>query len=162
MQELRWSTARQMVRLSNGDIPHHKQHAQFMNGGWSGGQESICSSHFREFKSSLVQEFELFQNFMKFVILGFCNHCLGTVNQSSGGEKNGIVYSLVCIFVIIIIISISSSITSISIWCLIELSLSLPMSFPFCPFLLCISLQGKERGEQAAVWCLVGGFWVKL
>jgi len=71
-------------------------------------------------------------------------------NQSSGGEKNCIAYSLFCIFIIIIIIIIiiSSSII-ISLYCHVKLSLSQFMSFPFCPFLLPIPLGGKGRGERA-------------
>jgi len=54
--------ARQTDRLANGNIPYHGCHAQFRNGGWPGAGSSY---HFREFESSLVQEFKLFLEFHK-------------------------------------------------------------------------------------------------
>jgi len=64
-------------------------------------------------------------------------------NQSSGGEKNCIVYSLFCIFVFIIIIII----------------IIIPF---FVVFLNCLYLNRLGGwGQQAAVWCLVAGCWVK-
>jgi len=67
-------------KLAHGNIPHHGCNTPFMNGGWLGGQKALCSS--------LGQEFELsFQ----------------AANRPSGGEKNSIVYSLLCILIIIIV-----------------------------------------------------------
>jgi len=37
---------------------------------WFWGQEAICSSHFNKFKSSLVQEFKLFQEFSEILDFG--------------------------------------------------------------------------------------------
>ena len=48
MQEVGGSLARQIAKLDNGNIPYHKHHAQFMNGGWPGG-ESYWLSLFHEF-----------------------------------------------------------------------------------------------------------------
>ena len=58
--------------------------------------------------------------------------------------ENCIVYSLFCILLLIIIISSSISLSFTVLLNCLYLN-------PFCPFLLPISLGGKERGEQAAV-----------
>jgi len=39
VQKLRMSIARQLAKLAYGNIPYHRQHAQFMNGGWPGSRE---------------------------------------------------------------------------------------------------------------------------
>ena len=65
MQELGGSTARQIAKLVNGNVPYHRCHAQFRNGGWPGGG-IIFYSLFCEFKSSLVWEFDLFLEFSVF------------------------------------------------------------------------------------------------
>ena len=66
MQELGGSTARRIAKLANGYNPYHRHHTQLMNGG---GQEALCSSHFCEFESSLVLEFEFFQEIQDFGVL---------------------------------------------------------------------------------------------
>jgi len=38
VQELGGSTAWQIARLANGNVPYHRWHAQFMNGGCLGGR----------------------------------------------------------------------------------------------------------------------------
>jgi len=57
------------TQLASGNIPYHGRHAQFMSGGWLGGRNSLLILFFEslvwEFKSSLVQEFGLFQEFHK-------------------------------------------------------------------------------------------------
>ena len=75
-------------------------------------------SHFCEFESSFLQEFELFWEYglfgkfheirkiPKFAVLQSLLWGL-ILNWSSGGKKNCIVYTLFCIFIIIINISIS-------------------------------------------------------
>jgi len=81
----------------------------------------IVLSRFHEIESSLGQEFELFREFSLFWEFyeihencdfpGSASAPQGlAVNQSSGGEKNCVVYSLFYIFMIIIIIVSSSSI----------------------------------------------------
>ena len=77
----------------------------------------MSSYYCREFKSSLVRDFELlrafslFVNFTKSMWLGFCDRCLGTDCKSViGWREKCIVFSLFCIFIIIvssIIINIS-------------------------------------------------------
>jgi len=64
MQELGGSTDRQTAELANGNIPYHGCHAHFMNGVGLGGQEAVSFLVFWQFESSLVQEFELFQEFI--------------------------------------------------------------------------------------------------
>jgi len=70
---------------------------------------------FLEFNSSLVQEFKFFFSLGFRSFSGFWHFAITawelSVNQSSSGEKNCVVYSLFCIFIIIIgiIITISSS-----------------------------------------------------
>jgi len=121
------------AELANGNIPYHKHHSQFINGGWLGsGSYWLFLVSMSFFESSHGQEFELFYFFQ-------------AANWSLSGEKK-IVYRLFCIFIIIIVI-ISNGSTLLS----YSASLSQPMSFPFCPFLLIIQLEGKERSEQAAV-----------
>jgi len=55
---------RSYPKPSNGNTPYLRHHAQFMNG-IVRGQEALSSSHFHEFKSSLVLKFELFSGFSK-------------------------------------------------------------------------------------------------
>jgi len=83
-------------------------------------------------------------------------------NWSLGGEKSCIVCSLVCIFIIIIIVFIIIGCISSYFVVLLNCLCLNPQVFPFCPFLLPVLLEGKGRGEQAAVWCLAGGCWIKL
>jgi len=63
-------------KLASGNVPYHRCHAQFKNGGWLKGRRHLCASSFHERESSLVWEFILFLG--KFRIAGFCDHCLGT------------------------------------------------------------------------------------
>jgi len=62
------SRARQIVKLANGNIPYHGSHAEFIDRGWPGGEESGFSV-FCEFESSLVWEFELFWECNDFGVL---------------------------------------------------------------------------------------------
>jgi len=114
----------------------------------------IGSSHFHELESSLGWEVKLFWEFSKihnFQVQGSVIAAWGlAVNRLSAGEKNYIVYSLVCIFIIIIIIIASNSrsisiISSISFVVLLNCLLSQLTSFTFCPFLLPIPL-GRAGG----------------
>jgi len=76
VQELGGSTARETAKLANGNIPHHRRPAQFMNGDWLGDRNLfvvVFPPLLSEFKFSLVQELELFQEFS---LLGeFCEIC---------------------------------------------------------------------------------------
>ena len=85
------------------------------------GEQGYFVSRFSKFKTSIVQKFKLFwdfggffrslANFSKIWVQGSVIAAWGlAANQSLGGEKNCIVYSLFCI--IIIIISSRSSISS--------------------------------------------------
>jgi len=47
-------------KLASGNIPHHRRCAQCMNGGWPRSRDLPL---FHEFKSSLVEKFELLQEF---------------------------------------------------------------------------------------------------
>jgi len=57
-------------KLASGNIPYHRCHAQFINGGWLRGRNPFLSL-FCGFKSTFVQEFKLcwefdiFQDFCK-------------------------------------------------------------------------------------------------
>ena len=42
MQKLGQSIARQLAKLANGDIPYHRSHDQYMNGGWLGGTKETA------------------------------------------------------------------------------------------------------------------------
>jgi len=121
-------------------MPYRKHHAQFMNESWPGGEGYWLYG---------------FPGILNPLLDGSL-HIFWAVIQSLGGEKNCIIYSFVCIFIIII------TIISIYFVVLFNCLLSQTMSFPFCPFLLPILLEGKGRDQQAAVWCLVAGCWVKL
>ena len=81
VQELGGSIARQIVKLANRNIPYHRSHAQFINGGrprgrnpsallFSVGLNPLLFGNLN-FSGSLV----FFVNFMKFAISGFCNCC---------------------------------------------------------------------------------------
>jgi len=74
-----------------------------------GGQEALYASHFHEYESSLVWEFNLFCEILK--NLGVWRSTVAAeglaADQSSGGEKNGTLYSFFYIFIIITIISSS-------------------------------------------------------
>jgi len=70
-------------KLTIGNIPYHGHHAEFMNGHWLGGQESVLHISMSlnpllagssNFSRSLV----FFGSFMKFVISRFCDRCSGT------------------------------------------------------------------------------------
>jgi len=84
-------------------------------------------------------------------------------NRSLSGEKNCVVYSLFCIFVIIIVIIITI-ISSVSIYFSVVLNCVYlnPWVFPFLHFSSLSCWGGKERGELAAVWCLLASCQVKL
>jgi len=61
VQELGGSGTRQVAQAGQGNIPHHRCHAQFINWSQPGGQESFYFySIFHEFKSSLGWEFKFF------------------------------------------------------------------------------------------------------
>ena len=71
MQELGGSTTRQTTKLANGNVPYHKHHAQFMNGGWpGGGKRSFCLI------SMTLNP-----------LLAVSSNFFGAENQSSGSEK---------------------------------------------------------------------------
>jgi len=70
-----------------------------------------------------------------------------TVNQSPGGKKKSVVYSLFCIF--IIIISVSVSIYFVALLNCLNLN---PRVSPFVHF-SSPPCWGKGRGEREAVWC---------
>jgi len=126
------SGAGQPARAGRGHGPYHGRHAQFVNGGWLEGQES-CLSRFQEFKSSLVWQFKLFQEFVFFQ--EFCKILKNSQVWLQTGhrivKKNCIVYGLFCISVIIIVILIISSSINISFVVLLN-SLDLnPLVLPF-------------------------------
>jgi len=58
MQELGGSTPRQTAKMTNGNIPYHRCHAQFVNGDWPGGRRLLFFSCFHEFKPSFIWEFK--------------------------------------------------------------------------------------------------------
>jgi len=66
VQEPRGSAARQIAKLPNGNIPYDRGRSQFMKEGWS-GLGSYLLSHFPEFKSSLIQKFEVFLGVWSFL-----------------------------------------------------------------------------------------------
>jgi len=80
-------------KLANGNIPYHRQHAQFMYGGWLGGSRAgISSTVLCEFESSLFWEFGLFGEFCEIRknpwVWGSVIAARGlTANWSLGGEK---------------------------------------------------------------------------
>jgi len=113
VQELGESIAGQIARLSSGNTPCHKCHAQFMNGV---GQGTGSYWLFGFFSGS--------------------SNLFWALNQSSGGQKNCIVYSLFCIVVIIIviIITISSIISTISFVALLNCLYLNPRVSPFVCF----------------------------
>jgi len=84
----------------------------------TGQGAGIGSSHFHELESSLGREVKLFCEFSKIHNFRVPGSAIAAwvlaVNRSSGGKKNLIVYSLVCIFIIIIIAISSRSINIIS------------------------------------------------
>jgi len=65
VQELGGSTAKQTARLDNENIPYHKCHTQFINGGVE-GEKAISFLVFWEFESSVVRKFKLFEEFRLF------------------------------------------------------------------------------------------------
>jgi len=72
----RWEGAQpgSWTKLAKGNIPYHGHHAQFMHGGWPGGQEF---SFFHEF--DLFREFECFQEFRElWETCRFRDCCSGT------------------------------------------------------------------------------------
>ena len=130
MQELGGAQPGSEPRMANGNILYHRHYAQFRHRGWPGGIEvgrgaGVGSSIFCEFKSSLVQEFQLFWefslsgNFAKFALsvsLGFHDRCSGTgCKLIIGWGENCIVYSLFCIFIVMIITIIIFGIISSSV-----------------------------------------------
>ena len=100
VQELGGSTARQ--QLGNGDIPYHRHHAQYINGGCPGSKSSFCgssysgSSVFSPWVQQVVQNLWVQQNAW---VLGnpLCDRCLGIgcklvirqreTNCNCGGEE---------------------------------------------------------------------------
>jgi len=54
VQELGSSIRRQLAKLANGNIPYHKHHAAFRNGGWQGGRRLLAFLVFWELE--LLQE----------------------------------------------------------------------------------------------------------
>jgi len=109
--------ARQPVKVGNGNIPYHRHHAQYINGGYPGG--SALSALFVSMSLNPLWSRSL--NFLgKFCkIHDFWGSAVTAqglaVNQSSGGEKSCIVYGWICILIIIITVIIISSSSSISI-----------------------------------------------
>jgi len=90
----------QTAKLANRNIPYHKHHSQFVDGGRPRGRNLLTFLFFHEFELSLGQQFGLiFQ----------------AADWSFSSEKNCILYSLFCIFFnIIVITSIISSISFVS------------------------------------------------
>ena len=121
MQELGGSTARQTARLASGNIPYHRCHAQLIKGGrtlsfWFLGIQILFWLGVWTFLG--VWSFlQILRNSWKPWFPGSAIAARGlAANGSLGGEKNCIIYRLVCIFsIIIIIITIISTISSISI-----------------------------------------------
>ena len=120
---------------------------------WTGdgrGQEAIGSSLFCEFESSPVWEFKRFWEILKnSQIWHSATTAQGlAADQSLGGEKRRIAYSLFCIFVIIIVTIIISIISSVSISFVAFLNCLYlnPRVPPFCPLLLPIPLWGGRGG----------------
>jgi len=85
------SIARQRAKLANGNIPYHRHHADFMNAGWPGHRKLSVLLLSRSLNPRLDR------------ISNFCH----AANQLAGGEKNCIVYSVFCTFMLIIIIIIT-------------------------------------------------------
>jgi len=116
------STAGQIAKLSYGNTPHHRPHAQFVKEGWPWAGNPFFYPLFHDLKSSPVQELKLFQEFSLFwefhkmheihkfqvprLLFGDWR-CTGSL----GGEKNCIMYSLFCIVFIIIFIIVVVSIS---------------------------------------------------
>jgi len=109
----------------------------------TGRGAGIGSSHFHEPESSLGREVKLFCEFSKIQDFRVPGSAIAAwelaVNWSSGGKKNCIVYSLVCIFIIIIIIIAISSrsisiISSISFVVLLNCLYLNPHALPFVHF----------------------------
>ena len=99
------------------EIFHTTRYAQFINGGWPGGQVSsifsVSLNFFHEFRKNLQ---------VPQLLLG---HCL--CNQSSGGEKK-IALCIACFT------HYYHYYYYTFLCCLIKLSFSQPTSFTFCPF----------------------------
>jgi len=78
------------------------------------------------------------------------------MNQSLGVEKNCIVYSLFCLFIIITIIII---VTSMNIFFVVLLNCFYlnPQDLPFIRFSSPSHWGRQGSGDRAAVWCLVAG-----
>jgi len=73
VQELGGSIARQIAKLADRNIPHHRCHAQFMNGSLLGGRRLLALLTSVSSNPLLPRG----SNFWgKFRILGFCDCCL--------------------------------------------------------------------------------------
>jgi len=109
-------------KLASGNIPYDECHAQFMNEGWPGGRKISAILFFMSANPLLSRSSKLFRDLAKFVISSFC-------------EKNCIVYTSFCIFImiIVIIITIISSI-SISFFVLLNCLDLKPRVFPSVHF----------------------------
>ena len=153
MQKLVRSIARQ-PKLANGNIPYHRCHAQFMNEDWPGAAiffflTSRSSNPLSSGSLNLLGSWIVFRSFMKFIISGFCDRCLGTICKLvNGWWEKYIVYSL---FYILIIIIISSSI-SISVSFVVSLNFLYfsPWVLPFVHFffLFCWGRRGVVSGSR--------------
>ena len=144
MQGLGGSTARQIAKVANGNIPYHRHHTQFMNRGWRGGRNAFFFSFLRvRILSCLgLQTFlgvssflGVLQNLQYLRGLGSVIAAQGlATTQTSDGDKIALcidyfVYSLLSLLLLLIVVVVVFC-------CLIKLSLSQPTSFTFCLFLL--------------------------
>jgi len=141
VQQLGGSTVRNTAKLANGNIPYHRHRAQFMNGDWTGAREffsfslkSVSLNPLWCRSSNFSRNSVSFRNFTKFQNSRFPGSAIAAqdlaMNQSSAGEKNCIVYSLVFIFIVIII---SNS-------CISSITMSMSISISFVALLNCLYL----------------------
>jgi len=129
-------------KLARGNIPYHRCHAQFMNGGWPGGRNPFICFLFSLFSMSLKFSrssafFGSFAKFVKSMSSTFCSCCLGTgCELVTEWWENYTVYSLHCKFIISSIISVSISISFVTLLnCLYlnpRVSPFFHFSFPSC------------------------------
>ena len=180
VRELEGNTARQRAKLANGNIPYLKHHAQFMNDSWPRAGISLCFLFLWVWTLSCLAIL-IFPGVWSFLVVLRKSQILWVwdstiavlgldANQSWGGEKNSIIHSLVWIsiiiifIIIIIIISTSTSVisTSISLVALLNCLYLNPQVSTFISFSPPILLRRKERGKQAAAWCLVAVCQLKL
>jgi len=108
-------------KLANGNIPYHRRHAQFINGGWPGGRTISFLFLWVQILSGLgVWTFPGVQSFLGILRNPRVPDCTIAArglaaNQSLGDEKNCIVHNLFCVCVIIILIFSSSISSSVSV-----------------------------------------------